>query len=79
MVKSFYMTLVYCPGLLCIYEGRDEGRQYHSFVDIKLGVKLNSIPLPDICTESAECHTGLCNSGGDIIILQCSGECYPGR
>ena len=75
MVKSLYMTLVYCPGLLCIYEGM----QYHSFVDVKLGVKLNSLSLPDICTESAECHTGLCNSGSNIIIIQCSGECYPGR
>ena len=37
------MTLVYCPGF---------GWHYHSLVDFQLGVKLDSISLPDICTES---------------------------
>ena len=64
MVKSLCMALVYCPGLTCI----QEGWQYHSLVDFQLGVKLDSISLPDICTESSECHTSLCNSGSDLII-----------
>ena len=71
MVKSLCMALVYCPGLTCI----QEGWQYHSLVDFQLGVKLDSISLPDICTESSECHTSLCNSDSDLIInMQCSGE-----
>ena len=71
MVKSLCMTLVYCPGLTCI----QEGWQYHSLVDFQLGVKLDSITLPDICTESSDCHTGFCNSGSDRIInVHCSGE-----
>ena len=71
MVKSLCMALVYCPGLTCI----QEGWQYHSLVDFQLGVKLNSISLPDICTESSECHTSFCNSGSDLIInMHCSGE-----
>ena len=38
-------------------------------------MKLDSISLPDICTESSECHTGFCNSGSDHIInVHCSGE-----
>ena len=69
MVKSLCMTLVYCPGLTCI----QEGWQYHSLVDFQLGVKLDSISLPDICTESSKCHTGFCNSGSDLIIdVHCS-------
>ena len=71
MVKSLCMALVYCPGLTCI----QEGWQYHSLVDFQLGVKLDSISLPDICTESSECHTSLYNSGSDLIInMHCSGE-----
>ena len=71
MVKSLCMALVYCPGLTCI----QEGWQYHSRVDFQLGVKLDSISLPDICTESSECHTSFCNSGSDLIInMHCSGE-----
>ena len=50
MVKSLCMMLVYCPGLTCI----QEGLQYHSLVDFQLGVKLDSISLPDICTESSK-------------------------
>ena len=71
MVKSLCMTLVYCPGLTCI----QEGWQYHSLVDFQLGVKLDSISLPDICTESSEYHTGFCNSGSDLIInVHCFGK-----
>ena len=58
------MTLVYCPGLACI----QEDWQYHILLDFQLGVKLDSITLPNICTESSECHTGFCNSGSDLII-----------
>ena len=36
--------------------------------DFQLGVKLDSISLPDICTESSECHTGFCNSDIDLIM-----------
>ena len=61
---SLCMTLVYCPGLTCI----QEGWQYHSLVDFQLGVKLEYISLPDICTESSKCQTGFCNSGSDLII-----------
>ena len=51
------------------------GWKYHSIVDFQFGVKLDSISLPDICTESSECHTGFCNSGSDLIInVHCSGE-----
>ena len=68
MVKSLCMTLVYDPCLICI----QEGWQYHIPVDVQLGVKLDSISLPDICTE---CHTSFCNYGSDlIIIVHCSGE-----
>ena len=71
MVKSLCMTLVYCPGLTCI----QEGWQYHNFVDFKLGVKLDSMTLPDICPVSSEFHTGFCNSGSDLIInVHCSRE-----
>ena len=71
MVNSLCMTLVYCPGLTCI----QEGWQYHSPVDFQLGVKLDPISLPDIFTESSECHTGVCNSGRDIITnVHCSGK-----
>ena len=71
MVKSLCMTLVQCPGLTCI----QEGRQYHSLEDFQLDVKLDSISLPDISTESSECHTGVCNSGSDLIInVHCSGK-----
>ena len=66
MVKSLCMTLVYCQGLTCI----QEGRQYHSLIDFQLGVKLDSISLPDIWTESSECHTGFCL----IINVHCSEE-----
>ena len=49
--------------------------QYHNLLDFQLGVKLDSILLPDICTESSEYHTGFCNSGKDLIInVHCSGE-----
>ena len=41
MVKSLFMTLVYCPGLTCI----QDGWQYHSIVDFQLGVQLDSITL----------------------------------
>ena len=52
-----------------------EGWQYHSLVGFQLGVKLDSISLPDICTESSESHTGFCNSGSELIInVHCSGE-----
>ena len=64
MVKSLCMTLVYCPGLTCL----QEGWQYHSLVDFQLGVKLNSISLPGICSGSSKSHTGFCNSGSDLII-----------
>ena len=71
MVKSVYMTLVYRPGHSCI----EEGWQYHSLVDFQFYVKLDSISLPDICTESFKCHTGFCNSGSDLIInVHCTGE-----
>ena len=71
MVKSLCMALVYCPSLTCI----QEGWQYHSLVDFQLGVKLDSISLPDICTDSSECHTGFCNAGSDLIInVHCSGK-----
>ena len=71
MFKSLCMTLVYCPGLTCI----QEGWQYHSLVDFRLGVKLDSISLSDICTESSKCHTGFHNSGSDHIInVHCSGK-----
>ena len=73
MVKSLCMThvLVYCAGLTCI----QEGWQNHSRVDFQLGVKLDLISLPDICTESSKCHTGFCNSGSDLIInVHCSGK-----
>ena len=69
IVKFLCMTLVFCPGLTCI----QEGWQYHSLVDFQLGVKLASISLPDLCTESSECHTGFCNSSSDLIInVHCS-------
>ena len=43
--------------------------QYHSLADVQLGGKLDSISLPDLCAESPECHTGVCNySGNDLII-----------
>ena len=71
MVKSLCMTLVYCPCLTCI----QEGWQYHSLVDFQLGVRLDSISLPDICTGSSVCHTGFCYSGSDLIInVHCSGK-----
>ena len=71
MVKSLWMTLVYCPGLTCI----QESWQYHSLVDFRLGVKLDSISLPGTCTESSECHTGFCYSGSSLIInVHCSGQ-----
>ena len=39
------------------------------------GVKLDSISLSDICTESSKCHTGFCNSGSDLLIKKlCSGK-----
>ena len=40
--------------------------QYHSLVDFQRGVKIDSISLPDICTESSECHTD--------THVHCSGE-----
>ena len=71
MVTSHCMTLVYCSGLTCI----QEGWQYHIIVDFQLGVKLDLITLPDICTESSVCRTGFCNSASDLIInVHCSGE-----
>ena len=71
MVTSLSMTLVYYPCLTCI----QEGWQYHSLVDFQLGVKLDSVSLPDICTESYKCHNGFCNSGSDLIINgHCSGK-----
>ena len=49
--------------------------QYHSLVDFPLGVKLDSISLPDIYTESSESHTVFCNSCSELIInVHCSGE-----
>ena len=73
MVKSLCMTLVYCPGLTCL----QEVWQYHSLVDFQLGVKLDSISLPDICTESSECHIGFCDSGSDIFInVLCFGKSF---
>ena len=52
-----------------------EGRQHHSPADPQLGVKLDSTSLPDICTESSECHTSPRNSGSDLIInMHRSGE-----
>ena len=42
---------------------------------LSAGGKLDSISLPDISTESSECHTCFCNSGSDLIInVHCSGE-----
>ena len=71
MVKSLCIKLEYCPGLTCI----QEGWQNHSLVDFQLGVKLDSISLPDICAESSECHTVFRNSGSDLIInVHCPGE-----
>ena len=71
MFKFLCMTLLYCSGPTCI----QEGCQYHSLVDFQLGVKLDSISLTVICTESSECHTGFCNSGSDLIInVHCAGE-----
>ena len=71
IIKFLCMSLVNCPGLTCI----QEGWQYHSLVDFHLGVKLDSISLPDICTESSECYTVFCNSGSDLIInVHCSGK-----
>ena len=65
------MMLVYCTGLTCI----QEGWQYHSLVDFQIGVKLDSISLTDICTESSERHSAFCNSGSDLIInVHCSKE-----
>ena len=67
MVKPLCMTLVYCLDLTCI----QESLQYKSLEDFQLGVKLDYISLP----ESSECHTGVCNSGSDVIIsVYCSGE-----
>ena len=40
---------------------------YKRFVDFQLGVKLDSISLPDISMESSKCHTGFCNSGSDSV------------
>ena len=71
MVKSLCITLVSSPGLTCI----QGGWQYHSLVDFQLGVKLDSISLPDICTESSKCHTGVCNSDSGLFInVHCSGK-----
>ena len=71
MIKSLCMTLVYCPSLTCI----QEGRQYHSLVAFQLGVKLDFISLADICTEFSKCHTGFCSSVSDLIInVHCSGK-----
>ena len=71
MVKAGCIRLVYGPGLTCL----QEGWQYPSLVDFQLGVNLDSISLPDICTESSECHTGFCNSGSDLIMnVHCAGE-----
>ena len=70
-LKSLCMMLVHCLGLTC----SQKGLQYHSHVDFQLGVKLDSISLPDICTESSECNTCFCNSGSDLIInVHCSAE-----
>ena len=49
MVKSLCMTSVHYPGHTCT----EEGWQYHSLVDFQLGVKLDSISLPDICMMSS--------------------------
>ena len=71
MVKSLCMTRVHLSGLTCIQEGWN----YHSLVDFQRVVKLDSISLPDICTESSKCNTGFCNSGSDLIInVHSSGE-----
>ena len=71
MVKSLCMTLVYCPGLACI----QKGWQYHRLVDFQFGVKLDSISLQDIKTESSKCHTGFCNFDSVLIInVHCSGK-----
>ena len=75
------MTLVYCPGITFIIEGW----QNHSLVDSQVGVKLDSISPPNICTESSESHTFFFvffffvffvffNSGSDLINNKhCSG------
>ena len=69
MVKSLGMTMVYFLGLACIY---------HSLVDFQLGVKSDSIPLQDICTKSAKCHTCFRSSGRNLIInVHCPGESAP--
>ena len=69
MDKSLCMMLVYTTGLTCI----QEGWQYHSLIDFQLVVKLDSITLPDICTETSECNTGICYSDSDLIInVHCS-------
>ena len=71
-LKWKWLSLFACrPGLTCI----QEGWQYHSLVDFQLGVKLDSISLPDICAESSKSYTGFCNSGSDLIInVHCSGN-----
>ena len=59
------------PGRSCI----QECWQYRSLLDFRLGVKIDSVLLPDICTESSKYHTGFCNAGSDpIISVHCSGE-----
>ena len=63
MVKSLCLTLLYCPCITCI----QEDWQYHRIVDFQLDVKLVSISLPDICTESSQCHNGFCNFEIDLI------------
>ena len=66
MVKYLCMALVYYL---------QERWQYNSHVDFQLGVKLDSISLPDVYTESSECQSSLCNSGSALIInVHCSGE-----
>ena len=57
-----------------VLQPRDQVSQAY-IVDFQLGVKLDSVSLPDICTESSECHTGFCNSGSDYVIkVHCFGE-----
>ena len=67
MVKSLCMALVYCPGLTCI----QEGWQYHSLVDFQLGVKLDSISLPDICTETCGAYS-LKHNKVILLCFKCS-------
>ena len=64
------MTLVYCLGLTCIYEGW----QYHNLVDVQLCAKPDPIPLSDILAKSAKCYTRFRSSGSNLIINVRTGQ-----